>query len=58
MLQDQTPDKSDTIEFLERRLNDFQTIGSVRKSVSKSLSDTTQLATGLLSVVRNLTTRR
>ena len=58
MLQDQTPDKTDTIEFLERRLSDFQTMGSVRNSVTKSLSDTTQIATGLLSVVRNLTSRR
>ena len=58
MLQDQSPDKVDTIEFLERRLSDFQTFGTVRNSVSKSLSDTAQIANGLFSVVRNLTSRR
>lgn len=58
MLQDQSPDKIDTMQFLERRLNDFQTMSSVRNSVSKSLSDTAQIASGLFSVVRNLTSRR
>jgi hypothetical protein len=33
MLQDQSPDKIDTMNFLERRLADFQTMGSVRNSV-------------------------
>jgi len=58
MLQDQSPDKIDTMNFLERRLNDFQALGSVRNTVSKSLSDTAQIASGLFSVVRNLTSRR
>jgi len=58
MLQDQSQDKIDTMNFLERRLQDFQTLGSVRNTVSKSLSDTAQIATGLFSVVRNLTSRR
>lgn len=58
MLQDQSLDKIDTINFLERRLNDFQSFGSVRNTVSKSLSDTAQIVNGLFSVVRNLTTRR
>jgi hypothetical protein len=35
MLQDQSSDKIDTMNFLERRLNDFQTVGSVRNSVKK-----------------------
>jgi len=58
MLQDQSQDKIDTMNFLERRLNDFNTMGSVRNTVSKSLSDTAQVASGLISVVRNLTSRR
>ncbi|CAF0818358.1 unnamed protein product [Adineta ricciae] len=58
MIQDQSPDKVDTMNFLERRLGDFQAMGSVRNSVSKSLSDTAQIASGLFSVVRNLTSRR
>ena len=33
MLQDQSQNKIDTMKFLERRLNDFQTMGSVRNSV-------------------------
>jgi hypothetical protein len=35
MLQDQSPDKIDTMNFLERRLNDFQAFGSVRNTVKK-----------------------
>jgi hypothetical protein len=37
MLQDQSPDKIETLNFLERRLNDFQTLSSVRKTVTKSI---------------------
>jgi ubiquinone biosynthesis protein COQ9 len=37
MLQDQSPDKIETLNFLERRLNDFQTLGSVRNTVKKSI---------------------
>jgi len=33
MLQDQSPDKIETMNFLERHLGDFQTTGSVRRSV-------------------------
>lgn len=33
MLQDQSLDKIDTMQFLERRLNDFQVFGSVRNTV-------------------------
>jgi hypothetical protein len=68
MLQDQSPDKIETMNFLERHLGDFQTTGSVRPSVnnvsfffhslilnliqiSKSLSDTAQVASGLFTVV-------
>jgi len=58
MLQDQSQDKIDTMNFLERRLQDFQAVGSFQNTVSKSLSDTAQIATGLFSVVRNLTSRR
>jgi hypothetical protein len=35
MLQDQSLEKIDTMNFLERRLNDFQTIGSVRNTVKQ-----------------------
>jgi hypothetical protein len=72
MLQDQSIDKIETMNFLERHLGDFQTTGSVRPSVKKTtyslpnllkhsfhllqvsqaLSDTAQLASGLLTVVR------
>jgi len=58
MLQDQSQDKIDTMNFLERRINDFQTFGSIQNTVSKSLSDTAQIASGLISVIRNLTSRR
>ena len=58
LLQDQSLDKIDTMNFLERRLNDFQAFGSVRNTVSKSFSDTAQIVNGLFSVVRNLTSRR
>ncbi|CAF3502685.1 unnamed protein product [Rotaria sp. Silwood1] len=58
MIQDQSQNKTDTINFLERRFNDFQTLGSFRNTVSNSLSDTAQIATGLFSVIRNLTSRR
>jgi hypothetical protein len=33
MLQDQSPEKIDTMNFLDRRFSDFQTMGSVRNSV-------------------------
>jgi hypothetical protein len=36
MLQDQSPEKINTISFLERRLNDFQTFGSVQNTVNHS----------------------
>lgn len=52
MLQDQSPDKVDTMNFLERRLNDFQTLGSLKDTMSKSLSDTAQITNGFFSVVR------
>ncbi|CAF3177188.1 unnamed protein product, partial [Rotaria sp. Silwood2] len=58
MIQDQSQNKTDTMNFLERRLNDFKTLGSFRDTVSNSLSDTTQIATGIFSVIRNLTSRR
>ena len=35
MLQDQSTNKSDSINFLERCLNDFQATSSVRKTVKK-----------------------
>ncbi len=38
MLQDQSLDKIDTMKFLERRLNDFQTFGSVRNTVKNLFS--------------------
>jgi len=37
MLQDQSPDKIETLNFLERRLSDFQTLSSVRNTVKKSI---------------------
>lgn len=37
MLQDQSNEKIDTMNFLERRLDDFQTFGSVRNTVNSSL---------------------
>ncbi|CAF1176705.1 unnamed protein product [Rotaria sordida] len=58
MLQDQSQNKTDSMNFLERRLNDFQTLGSLQNSVSNSLSDTAQIVNGLFSVIRNLTSRR
>ncbi|CAF2096534.1 unnamed protein product [Rotaria magnacalcarata] len=58
MLQDQSQEKLDTMDFLERRLNDFQTLGSLRNTMSKSLSDTAQITSGIFSVIRNLTSRR
>jgi hypothetical protein len=33
MLQDQSPDKTETMNFLERHLGDFQTTGCIRPSV-------------------------
>ncbi len=57
MLQDQSINKIETMNFLERHLDDFQKTGSVQPSVSQSLSDTTQVASGLLTVVRTMTTR-
>lgn len=51
MLQDSSIDKCETLLFLERRLNDFNTFGAVRNSMSKSFSDTAQLAGGLFSLV-------
>jgi len=38
MLQDQSLEKIDTMNFLERRLNDFQTMGSVRNTVKRKRS--------------------
>lgn len=58
MLQDQSTDKIETINFLERHLADYQITGTVRPSVSQSLSDTAQVASGLFTVVRKMTTRR
>jgi hypothetical protein len=37
MLQDQSLEKIDTMNFLERRLNDFQTMGSVRNTVNENV---------------------
>ena len=41
MIQDQSPDKVDTMKFLERRLGDFQAMGSVRNSVREHTSRST-----------------
>ena len=37
MLQDQSPEKVETVKFLERRLSDFQAMGSVKNSVGTHL---------------------
>ncbi|CAF0922228.1 unnamed protein product [Adineta ricciae] len=51
MLQDKSPDKINTMHFLERHLGDYETTGVVRPSMSQSLSDTAQVASGLFTVV-------
>ncbi|CAF3733801.1 unnamed protein product [Rotaria socialis] len=57
MLRDQSPDKIESMNFLERHLGDFETMSTVRRSVSQSMSDTVQVASGLLTVVRTMTNR-
>ncbi|CAF4761547.1 unnamed protein product, partial [Rotaria sp. Silwood1] len=57
MLQDKSPNKIESMNFIERHLGDFETMGTVRSSVSQSLSDTAQVASGLFTVVRTMTTR-
>ncbi|CAF3819545.1 unnamed protein product, partial [Rotaria magnacalcarata] len=57
MLRDQSPDKIESMNFLERHLGDFETMSTVQRSVSQSMSDTVQVASGLLTVVRTMTNR-
>ncbi|CAF2781834.1 unnamed protein product [Rotaria sp. Silwood2] len=57
MLQDKSPNKIETMNFIERHLGDFETLDTIRTSVSQSLSDTAQVASGLLTVVRSMTNR-
>ncbi|CAF1151564.1 unnamed protein product [Rotaria sordida] len=51
MLKDQSPNKIETMEFLERHLDDFETMSTARNSVSQSLSDAAQVASGLFTVI-------
>ncbi|CAF3601037.1 unnamed protein product [Rotaria sordida] len=51
MLKDQSPNKIETMKFLERHLDDFETMSTTRNSVSQSLSDTAQVASGLFTVI-------
>ncbi|CAF0969665.1 unnamed protein product [Rotaria sordida] len=51
MLKDQSPNKIETMKFLERHLDDFETMSTTRNSVSQSLSDAAQVASGLFTVI-------
>ncbi|CAF1159402.1 unnamed protein product [Rotaria sordida] len=51
MLKDQSPNKIETMKFLERHLDDFETMSTARNSVSQSLSDAAQVASGLFTVI-------